>query len=353
MKKRKARKPNFRLSWSSYDLYTKCPRQWAFRYGWKPAGLDPVDPGERSMHHAFYGSVVAECSDLFFKNRMWEKSSVQKDCIDLVNKVYEDLRPRFPIMFTKDQWDGYPENADDALNLCMTSFMSFVTHTVPEYFVNVTCLTEVKLEATLRDPTNRFEGGIPFIAIPDVVASKDGKLEILDGKNSKNMANKSKDQLLLYAIMVEAVFGRKPDRIGYIPYKYPASSPPTRKSNIHKGFDFGPYSYDGLEPVHGNVLRLDPDKWTGVYSWPYDETESKRLLSSIATMYNSVHKSTSLDSFVPLPKVGKCKFCDYSEKCKAFKTFSENREADKLLKKKAKRQEKKDKPLSNKIAIIF
>jgi hypothetical protein len=113
---------------------------------------------------------------------------------------------------------------------------------------------------------------------------------ILDGKNgkrnSKGAVRVDSGQLKFYALCYYTNYGKLPDRVGWLYFRYPYGMP-----------------------------KEDGGIETGVEWFPVSDSDLKKMCSRIIDMQGKVQRKL----FDARPKQATCGFCDYASVCNAYK----------------------------------
>lgn len=250
--------------------YEDCPRQFLWKYGWEgidlgdgPGRRKPV-PGEKDQHHALMGTVIQRALEDFYNDKMWRNiSTLEKDLHDKVKHYMLEYKDRFvlvnaPSLFEMNQ-------------VCTQGVTNFLKTAKAHRLVSNDARSEVGMKA--------WKNGLFLGAKIDFIIPKKSELILLDGKNSKQkMKYLSADQLRFYSMVYESVHGKRPDRIGYIWYRFPYD-----ESTGEQGID-----------------------WVSCTDRDLKELE-ERIQSALKGMLN--------ERFHPTPKPAICKWCDYETVC--------------------------------------
>lgn len=280
-----------KLFWSNIKLFRECPKKFLWSKGHKEIDLGfglgkpvPVPPEDKkSEHHLLMGSVLSRVVEEIYNRELWKDTSTfMKKALKLAEVEFHLLEPKYHL-----EWKQMTRQ--EALDIVLQGTKNFLIIMCEHKLVGSFAQSEV----AFVERRKTVEGDIGFCGYADLVIRKDlpdgtSEMMILDGKNSSTPGvGVDPDQLIWYAICMQAQWGEKPTKLGFFYFRYPSTNPPA--------------SWD--EETQG--------KWTGFVEVKWDESDMKRLLDeALATKRAIDNKAFEAN---PIPKV--CTDCPYEELC--------------------------------------
>ena len=280
----------YRLYWSSLELYEECPQKFLWRRGWQTidlgAGLGrpkPLDDAQRgSEHHLLMGSVLADVIEMLYTKEWWREPSLIKSKLDdfTVEEFERQLTKRYI------DWDRSPSKKE-LLEACLTGVRNY--------------LIIMKRNRLLGDIYSKAERwlraeveGVPIGGRPDLtLKSSISGVSIIDGKNSKSPGRYTKkDQLRWYALLHYIIYGELASNLAFAYFRYPPSGPP-----------------------ESHLKKKKKTEWTGMVH--VDVTMDH--LEDLAQRAKKVHQGMLGESFEAVPSSKACRFCDYKDFCVSYK----------------------------------
>jgi hypothetical protein len=274
------------LYWSTLRMYEECPQKCLWSRG--SPGVDlGAGPGRRkpvqdlrSEHHLVMGCVIADVMERLYNDELY------KDPTRLISRLRELVETFFESEMAKRHIDygawGCPDR-DEMLRVCMDGTLGYIRTMKLNRILGTYAMAEVDLRTQI-DKWNPVGGRADLI-----VTRPDSGTTIYDGKNSKYVGKYTDpDQLRWYALMYFLAYGKLPDRLAFIYFRYPAGTPPD----------------EGVPP---------DSEWTGLVEVPFTRDDIK----GIAQRGKDAGKSMWKGEWDPTPSPSVCKFCDYENVCEA------------------------------------
>jgi hypothetical protein len=266
------------LYWSHLSDYEKCPQMYLWSYGW--GDLDLGDgpgkrkpkPGDKSAHHAVMGIVIQAVLEDFYNKYLWKHQAGLTDM--LVRLTKEKLtatlaKPKFVI-----NWREAPQ-LEEMEDICVSGVLGYLKTMKHHKFLGPYAQSEVELFGYV-DKYLPLGGRADFIIRRD-----DTGITMLDGKNSQTkMKYTDPDQLRWYALTFALSYGKMPDRLGFVWYRYPYE--------------------EGTEETGVDWVEF-----------------TRRDLKGLAERAQKVRKGQNKGKFDPIPKAKHCQWCDYESVCTA------------------------------------
>ena len=279
----------FKLYWSSIELYEKCPQRFLWSRGFGnidvgggPGRRKPL-PEKRSDHHRVMGIVIQDVIERLYNDELWKDPKARTQKGYLLNKLLDMTREKFHYITQKpkfylpygayEPWGKVP-TPDEMLEVCLQGVEGYLKTMKANRLLGPYAKAEVDLVGWIND-YNPVGGRADLIIRRD-----DSGVTILDGKNSKSKGKYTNpDQLRWYAMCFYLAFGNMPDRLGFVYYRYP---------------------YNG-------------DDEQGVEWVDFTKEDVKGLARRAVDTRNLMNKG----NFDPTPSPQNCKFCDYESVCEA------------------------------------
>lgn len=269
------------LYWSHLRDYEECPQKnlWSSGWGDIDLGAGPgkrkPKPGDKSTHHAVMGIVIQAVLEDFYNQNLWMDEKFRANMKNnLIRMTKEKLsstlaQPRFYV-----NWHEAP-SFGEMERVCTDGVLGYLKTMKAHRFMGKYARSEVKMEGQLTKYL-KLGGRADFIIRRD-----DTGVTMLDGKNSSTkMKYNDPDQLRWYALCFSLTWGKLPDRLGFVWYRYPYDE------------DLGESGVEWIE-------------WT------------RRDLKSLAARAHDVRKKQIKEKFDPTPSAKVCRFCDYESVCEA------------------------------------
>lgn len=285
-----ARRP-FTLYWSSMTTFEGCPLAFLWSRGWGdidvgggPGRRKPI-PEPRSRHHAIMGIAIQAGIEEMYNQEWW------RDPKTMPQKMLDEAQRCFnrELMSSYVDWHRSPPRSE--LEATVLSGVRGYVRTMKQHRL---LGGYARAEVELRGYIDQHHG---IAGRADTVFKRqDTGVTILDGKNSKRFLDKKTgqwftytdpDQLRWYALCYYLMYGKYPDRLGFVYYRYP----------------YGYIGEEGYEdtPAEGVV-------W--VDFTPED-------LKGIAARAVKARKAMDAEQFDANPSPQGCRFCDFEPVCEA------------------------------------
>ncbi len=264
------------LYWTHIEAYEVCPQKGLWKAGWPDidlgAGLGrskPV-PKDLSRHHAVMGIVVQGVLENFYNQEQWRNPE------GLQKRLTEATKERLSYECGRNyiNWHRSP-TYEEMETVAVSGVLGYLRTMKAHQLLGIYARSEVKLLGHLTK-------WLPVGGKADFVIRRDDTgITMLDGKNgATKMKYVDPDQLRWYALMYALSFGKLPDRIGFVWYRFP---------------------YDEATGEQG----LD---WV---------TFTKRDLKELADRAQEVRLKQRKGLFDPTPSGEACRYCDYESVCEA------------------------------------
>lgn len=293
----------YMLYWSSLDMYEKCPQKFLWSRGWGnidvgggPGKKKPL-PERTSDHYRVMGDTIAKVSEYIYngtddakfpeghpqagENIPWWMRFKGKELVERLEAAtsrefdYYCDKPKTYIPFGGFSSFGQVPTRAELLHTCLEGVRGYLRTMVAQRLVGEFAKAEVNLLGYI-DPDNPIGGRADLL-----IRRKDDGVMILDGKNSQSKGKHTDpNQLVWYALCFYIVYGRLPDKLGFIYYRYP----------------------------------YDPDTGeTGVDWVDFDAGDVKGLAARAVAARRGMYRH----EFDPTPSPDNCRYCDYESICPA------------------------------------
>jgi hypothetical protein len=273
-----AKKP-FTLYWSSLDTYEHCPQRFLWSRGWgaidlgNGPGKRKPKPIKRSAHHAFMGTVIQAVIEWMYNSEIWRDPQKMKA------RMLEQLDKTFRIEqgnFFLDSRMGMPHA--EMYEVCQNGIVGFVKTMKANRLLGPYAKSEIDLVGYANKWT-------PIGGRADIIIRReDTGVSIFDGKNSQTKGKYTDpDQLRWYALCFYLAYGKMPERLGFIYFRYPYGTPIEGSDEVESGIDWIPYA----------------------------KTDIQGLAQRAIDARKAMHK----EKFDPNPSPPYCKWCDWETVC--------------------------------------
>lgn len=268
----------FVMRWTCYSDYMTCPRY--YQWAWGHSGVDfgngegaPHTPtSQKSNHDAALGTAIGYAVEIFYNENLWEKLTVDELKIYMKHLAVKKLEEECSKNYI--DWMVSP-SVSELVIICEDGVLGFLKTLKHQRLLSRKSRSEVVKYSLINDEF--YIRGTLDILIEDA----EGKITILDGKNTKFKSTYlKKEQLLYYALCLYRETLSLPDRIGWLYYRFPYDK------------DLGGEN-EGVEWITYNQLDLEI------------------LLSNIIAVWENIKAS----NFEPTPSSNACKFCKFSNIC--------------------------------------
>lgn len=300
---------NFTLYWSSFDRYEKCPQSFLWEKGWGlidcggGPGKKKPKPFQKSEHHAVMGTAIQWVIERFYNDELWRLLKP----VQLRDRLLEMSVESYKLECARRHidWRVTGMTSDEMQKIVRDGVMGYMRTLKKHMLLGPYAKAEVDLVAYVNQYTSI--GGRADL----IIRREDTGTTILDGKNSKRykdgkgglMTYTDPDQLRWYALCYYLSYRKKPDRLGFIYYRYPAG--------------------DLVLDVDGNDTG---EKELGI-EWVGCTDDDMKGLAERAI---AARKAMDKESFGATPSYKVCKFCDYESTCPERQASKRKRKKDEV-----------------------
>ena len=272
----------FTLYWSSLELFEACPQKFLWSKGWgsidlgRGPGRGKERPVKDSKHHAIMGIVIQRVVENLYNDELWKTpAGLQERLLDMVEKELN-----YEIQTNYIDWRLSPPKAE-LLQVCKDGVRGYLKTLKAQKLLGPYARAEVELLGYINKYT-------PVGGRADVILRRDDTgVSILDGKNAKEKGKyTTPDQVRWYALCYYLAYGKLPDRVGFVYYRFPYGTPKA-DGTIEEGVDWVPVTRPDIEGL------------------------AKRAVDA--------RKAMDKEKFHPTPSPSACRFCDYETVCEARK----------------------------------
>jgi len=196
--------------------YEVCPQKFLWCSGWdgidlgRGPGKPKARPEDKSKHHALMGIVIQGVLEDFYNKELWKQGGdVEGRLVKMVRERFSNELPRMHIDWTwSPPWEELLETCENGV----TGYLKTMKH---HKFLGPYAKSEVKVSGHVGDV--KIAGKLDFL-----IQREDTGVSILDGKNSSTkMKYNNPDQLRHYALAFSLEYGRLPNRLGFVWFRYP------------------------------------------------------------------------------------------------------------------------------------
>ena len=272
----------YTLYWTNFRRYEECPQKFLWYCGRPGFDLGAGDgnrkpiKNKRSEHHAVMGIVIGDVIERFYNDELW------KDQKELKHRLKKMVEKEYNFLLSQKYVD-YRESPtrQEMLDICINGVLGFLKTLKHNRLLGPYARSEVKLLAYINNYC-------PIGGRADIIIRRDDTgITILDGKNSQSKGKYTDpDQLKWYALCFYLSKGVKPDRLGFVYYRYPYGTPIEGTDEVETGLE--------------------------IISW-----DRENDLKALAERAVKVSKGIYKEKFSPTPSPSSCKFCDYENECDA------------------------------------
>lgn len=270
------------LYWTNFKRYEECPQKYLWYRGHPEydlgAGLGKSKPKttKKSYQHIIMGWVVGGVIEDFYNLELWRNQ------MELKHRLKKRVANKLEYYLSKPKkyyvdWNESPPK-EELLQVCIDGVLGFLKTLKHNRLLGPYAKSEVELIAHLNNYC-------PVGGKVDILFHRDDTgFTILDGKNSKEKGKwTDPDQLRWYAMCFLHMKGYKPDRLGFVYFRYPHGTPIKGGEGIHSGVDY--------------------------IDWDISE------LKALSHRAQEVSKKIFKKKFAPTPSRASCQWCEYSDKC--------------------------------------
>lgn len=269
----------YTLYWSPLEMYEGCPRQFLWSRGWGTIdvgggpGRKKPSPVKQSKHDALMGIVIGAVVERFYNDEMWRNpAGLLARLEDLTHSTFAREMANVYI-----DWQKSPAQ-HDLLEVCLQGVRGFLTTVKAQRLLGPYAKSEVELLAYVNKYT-------PIGGRADIIIRReDTGISIFDGKNGKTKGKYTNpDQLRWYALIFYLAHRVKPDRLGFIYFRYPAGFVAPGADKPEEGVDWVAYTEDDLKGLAQRAV--------------------------------DARRGMDKELFDPTPEPRRCKFCEYETLC--------------------------------------
>jgi len=270
------------LYYSPWKLYETCPQAFLWSRGWGKIdvgggpGRGKPKPVKDSRHHAVMGIAIGAAIESLYRDELWRTPH------GLAERLVEKVEKEFLYEISRSfiDWRLAPSKAE-MLESCRSGVIGYLRTMKHQRLLGPYAQAEVELLGYVNKYT-------PVGGRADIIIRRDDTgVTILDGKNSQSKGKYTDpDQVRWYALCYYLAYGKLPDRLGFVYYRYPYGTP-KEDGTVEEGVDWIP------------VTRTD--------------------LEGLAARAVDASKAMSKEQFAPTPSPQACKFCDFETVCDARK----------------------------------
>jgi hypothetical protein len=192
-----------KISFSSYDKYRNCPRQYHLVY----SGVK--SPEKENKYFALYGILIQKFFEDYVNDILPSKIDVTENLIrSALSKMWKKILFKNHVDWSEPY---VKDNADDIFEQVYLDILENIK--AFDFFDQ--CKAEVSITIKLKKSGDILDGRLDFIR-----KCPDGSIEILDGKSTKHLDRVDVDQLYFYALLYFLNHKKLPKRLGFMFYQY-------------------------------------------------------------------------------------------------------------------------------------
>lgn len=286
----------FTMYWTSLQRYEKCPRMFLWYRGYpgidlgRGPGKRKIPKNPRSAHHAVMGSTIGAVFEDLYNQELW------KDPKTLKKELEARVRKKFLLELNDPRrtinWREAPEQAE-MLQISLDGIMGYLRTMKANRLIGQWSKSEWEMLAYIDKYTPIGGKADLIFRRPEDDPVLPG-LTILDGKNGvkKEADWNDPDQVRWYALCFYLAYGKMPDRVGFIYYRYPHGHPE-------------------VDPKTGKKVEGSTEIEKGIKFVPFD----RDALVSLAKRAKEAKKGMHRGKFDPVPQPKICKYCDFESEC--------------------------------------
>lgn len=273
----------YTLYWTNFRRYEECPQKFLWYCGWPGYdngggdGKPKPKREKKSEHHAVMGIVIGNVIERFYNDELW------KNQLELKHRLRKMTEKEYDFILSQKYVDfRQSPTREEMLKICVDGVLGFLKTLKHNRLLGPYARSEINLLAYV----NQY---CPVGGRADIIIRRDDNgITILDGKNSISKGKYTDpDQLKWYALCFFLSKGVKPDRLGFVYYRYPYGTPIEDSDEIETGLD--------------------------LIEWDKESDDLKVLAERAVKVSKGIHK----EKFAPTPSPSACKFCDYEKECSA------------------------------------
>lgn len=265
-------------------MYEECPRKFLWYRGWgtidlgRGPGRGKKKPVKKSEHHALMGIVLADMCEFFYNDEEYRNpQGMFRRLEDKVRRSFDrNLRKKYI------DWTAAPAR-DEMWDIIWEGTVGFIKTVKDNKLLGPYARSEVELLGYINQYT-------PVGGRADIIIRRDDiGVAILDGKNSLSKGKYTDpDQLRWYALCYYLFYGKLPDRLGFVYFRYPSGKPILDK--------------DGNQTL---------ERETGVDWVEFSKEDIQGLAQRAVAARKGMHK----EKFEPTPKAKHCRWCEFETVC--------------------------------------
>jgi len=269
----------FTLYWSSLDTYENCPQRFLWSRGWgtidlgNGPGKRKSKPFKRSEHHAYMGTVIQAVIEWMYNEEIWrDPKKLKKRMVEQLDKVFVIETANFHL----DARTCPPR--DELYDVCLRGVEGYLKTMKHNRLLGPYAKGEVDLIGFVNKYT-------PIGGRADLIIRRDDSgVSIYDGKNSMSKGKYTDpDQLRWYALCFNLAYGKSPDRLGFIYYRYPYGTAIENSDEVESGIDWVEFTKEDLKGLAQRAIEA--------------------------------RKAMDKEKFDPNPVAKYCKWCDWETVC--------------------------------------
>lgn len=281
------------LWWSSFNTYEKCSWWFLLRYGHPQFDLGAgygkphPNPEKKSEHDALMGDVIQYAIEHLYNDFLWkrlqstgeDRLSATELCEILRKLAISALDRGLDERYIDWRWSPSHKELSD---VCLAGIYGYLKTMKAHHLTGPFAKAEKVFRGYLKS--------VPIGARADLVIRRPPDdpllpgITILDGKNSKYKEKYTDpDQLRFYALAFFLRYGRLPDRMGFVYYRFPYGTPIEGSDEVESGIEWVPVDRDDIRGLAQRIVN--------------------------------VRKGIQAKEFKASPEPPKCKWCPYEKVC--------------------------------------
>lgn len=276
-----------------------CPQKFLWHHGWggidlgRGPGKSKPKPARKSRHHAVMGIVIQAVIEDLYNHELWrrEGSVDPKEHGKLLALRLQRMTEAALVKEVANNYIDWRESPGmaDLEKTCVDGVLGYLKTMAHHKLLGPYARAEVDLLGHI-DQYNAVGG------IADTIIRRDDTgVTILDGKNSTTkLKYVDPDQLRWYALCFYLAYGKLPDRLGFVWYRYPYE-----EASGESGVDWVEFT--------------------------------ERDIQSLAARARDTRLKMSKELFPAVPSSNACKWCDYETVCPERMAQKVTRAKDKSL----------------------
>ncbi len=265
-------------------MYEECPRKFLWYRGWQTIdlgrgfGRGKKKPEKKSEHHAVMGIVLADMCEFFYNDEEYKNPK------GLLHRLEVKTRRSFDRLLKEKyiDWRVSPPR-DEMWDIIWAGTVGFIQTVKSQRLLGPYAKSEVELLGYINKWT-------PIGGRADIIIRRDDVgVMILDGKNSLSKGKYTDpDQLRWYALCYYLFYGKLPDKLGFVYFRYPAGMP--------------------IKDKEGNQTL---ERETGVDWVQFTKDDIQGLAQRAATARKLMDK----EKFEATPVAKNCRWCEFETVC--------------------------------------